>query len=154
MDPIKDYLRQRDIAYSETPEGDIFFRGKDERPMFIRAYEDGTYDWSVNDAGNDTNLLDYREPMRRSEVEVLDRIDGFWTQTQPGTLLLDTLGMVKRALDLGLTREQAEQTVIVAREGILAMHKSGMDAKEIKARFAEKLRHGGFPQAQPDRRAE
>lgn len=154
MDAVEDYLRQRGIAFSETPEGDILFRGRDGRPMFIRAHEDGTYDWSVNDAGNDTNLLDYRETMRRSEVEVLDRIDGFWTEAEPGNLLLDTLGMVERALALGLSREQAEHAVIVAREAILAMHKSGMDAKEIKVRFAEKLRHGGFPRAQPDRRVE
>lgn len=150
MHPIKDYLRQRGIAYSETAEGDIYFQGGDRRPMFIRAYDDGTYDWSVNDADINTNLLDYREPMRRSEVEVLERIDALLSKHEAGTLLLDTLGMVERALALGLSREQAEQAVSVAREAILAMHDSGMDAKEIRARFAEQPRHGGLPRAQPE----
>lgn len=136
-DPVKQALQERQVAFSELPNGDIFFRRSDGHGMYVRPHPDGSYDWSVNAALNDTNLMDFRAPERRSLRELIQRIDDFLGLVVSGSLVIDTLGLVQRSMEQGLSREQAENVVKVAREFALEMHESGMDAREIRSRFDE-----------------
>jgi len=52
-------------------------------------------------------------------------------------LILDTLGWVYKAMERGMTREQAEAAAIANRDFIRDMAAAGMEPEEIKQRFAE-----------------
>lgn len=145
MDAIKNHLQSREIGFVETAEGDLLFQRKDGQGMFVRSYQDGTYDWSVNEARNKTNLMDFRAPSKRSLNETLRRVDEFWDGKLPGRLVIDTLGIVQGAMALGLSREQAERAATAAGKLASDMHNAGLDAGEIRERFAGiegQLRHG------------
>lgn len=121
----------------ELPNGDVFFRRSDGQGMFLRAYSDGTYDWCVNAARNDTNLMDFRSREQHELREVLRRIDDFLGLIVWGDVVIDTLGLMRRLMAQGMTRKDAESFTQAARDFAQAMHASGMDANEIRNRFAE-----------------
>ena len=149
---LREALQERRVAYSELPNGDLFFRRADGQGMFVRPYSDGSYDWSVNAARNDTNLLDFRSPERHRPEEVLQRIDSFMGSVVSGPVFIDTLGMVRHSMDLGMSREEAERVATIARNLVLEMHEAGMDAHEIRNRFAEiheQLRRERLGSAEP-----
>ena len=137
MDRLRQYLRAHNVQFAELPNGDIFFRRSDGRGMYVRAYRDGTYDWCVNAARNDTNLMDFRPREQHELDEVLQRIDDFLGLIVWGDVVIDTLGLVRQSIAQGMTREDAERVVEATRNFALAMHESGMDAKEIRNRFVE-----------------
>ncbi len=134
---LQEALKQRQVAYSELPNGDVFFRRADGSGMFVRRHDDGSYDWSVNAARNDINLMDFRSPERHRPEEVLQRIDSFIGRAVSGRLFIDTLGIVRQSMEMGMSREEAERIATLARDLVLEMHGSGMDAHEIRNRFAE-----------------
>lgn len=136
-DLIKSALEAGNVAYSELSNGDIFFRRSDGDGMYVRAHGDGTYDWCVNVARNDTNLMDFRAAERHTVEETLHRIDDFVGLAVSGRVVIDTLGLVQQSMERGMTRETAERVAEHARDLILEMHASGMDAHEIKTRFTE-----------------
>jgi hypothetical protein len=135
MEPIRKHLQGGSGDYDETSAGDLFFQRHDGQGMYVRSFDDGTYDWSVNVARNDTNLMEFREPQKHRLEEVLQRIDDFLAGTVPGRLVLDTLGLVHRSMALGMSREEAERAAIATRDFIFEMHEAGMSADEIKRRF-------------------
>jgi len=137
MDRLRQHLRARDIQYSELPNGDVFFRRNDGQGMYVRAYEDGTFDWCVNAARNDTNLMDFRQREKHELEDVLQRIDDFLGLIVWGDVVIDTLGLVRDSIAQGMTRNDAEKIAEAARNFSKAMHESGMDAKEIRSRFGE-----------------
>ena len=130
-------LKDRQAEYSELPNGDIFFQRADGHGMFVRPYDDGSCDWSINAARTGPNLMDFRSPERHGAEEVLRRIDDFLGLVVSGPVVIDTLGLVKQSMKLGMSRERAEQIAKIAREMVLDMHNSGMNAGEIRTRFAE-----------------
>ena len=134
---IEKLLLRHGISPQETSNGDIFFRRNDGQGMYVRPHIDGDYDWSVNAAQNDTNLMDFRPPERHELGEVLYRMENFIVSAVPGRVVIDTLGLIRGSLALGMSREDAERAAEKAREFVLGMHESGMDAHEIKMRFAE-----------------
>ena len=52
-------------------------------------------------------------------------------------LILDTLGWVYKAMERGMTREQAEAAAIATRDFMREMEVAGMDGDQIKQRFVE-----------------
>ncbi|MGZ8322658.1 MAG: hypothetical protein ACXW3N_06070 [Rhodoplanes sp.] len=137
MERLRQHLRARNIEFSNLPDGDAFFRRSDGQGMYLRAYADGSYDWCVNAARNDTNLMDFRPRESHRLEEVIRRIDDFLDGTVWGSVILDTLGLVQPLMERGLSREDAEKAVEAARTFVLDMHKDGMDAGEIRNRFIE-----------------
>ena len=137
-DALKAALSARDVKFSELSNGDVFFRRPyDSQSMYIREDAEGTYDWSQNAARNDTNLLDFRATGKHDLSEVLRRVDDFLGLVVSGRIVIDTLGMVRQSMALGMGRENAERIAMVARDFAIEMHNSGMDAEEIKGRFEQ-----------------
>lgn len=135
-EPVKAALRERNVPFEERPDGDIFFvRNYDGRGMYVRSHEDGTYDWSIG-AGPRDPLMDYTAPERHDLEEVGRRIDDFLGLIVAGPLVIDTLSLVRRSMESGMGRETAEKVAHVARDLALKMHEAGMDAHEIRNRFA------------------
>ena len=134
---IQELLGKHGITPQVMANGDIFFRRNDGQGMYVRRYSDGAYDWSVNAALNDTNLMDFRPPERRELGELLYRMGNFIRFVVPGRVVIDTLGLIRDSLALGLSRDDAEKAAEKAREFVVDMHESGMDAHEIKMRFQE-----------------
>lgn len=52
-------------------------------------------------------------------------------------LNLDTLGWVYKAMERGMTREQAEAAAMATRDFIRDMEAAGMEGEEIRQRFGE-----------------
>ena len=105
--------------------------------MYVRQNPDGSLDWSINDARNDTNLMDFRHRNHHALATAIQRIDDFLGHVVFGRVMIDTLGMVKQCMDLGMSRENAERIVMAARSFAMGMHESGMDAEEIRDKFEE-----------------
>lgn len=137
MDRLRQHLRARNIQFAELPNGDFFFRRNDGQGMYVRAFRDGTFDWCVNAARNDANLMDFRQREQHELEEVLQRIDDFLGLIVWGDVVIDTLGLVRQSIAQGMTRKDAEKVAEAARNFALAMHESGMDANEIRNRFSE-----------------
>jgi hypothetical protein len=137
IDRVKQHLHARSVRFSELHGGDIFFRRSDGQGMYVREYPDGTYDWCVNAARNDTNLMDFRPRESHRVEEVISRIDHFLDLTVWGDVVLDTLTLVQPLMEKGMSREEAEKAVEAARTFALKMHEKGMDAREIRNRFTE-----------------
>ncbi len=134
---LRKSLDARDVACTEMPNGDFFFRRRDGQGMYVRPHPDGTYDWSVNAAENHTNLMDFRAPERHELAEVLGRVEDFLDSVVSGRVVIDTLGLVQGSVALGMSVDEAERFAETARGFVIEMHESGMDAHEIKTRFDE-----------------
>jgi hypothetical protein len=134
---LKQQLQARNIQFAELANGDVFLRRNDGQGMYVRAFQDGTYDWCVNAARNDTNLMDFRAREQYELKDVLRRVDDFLGRIVWGDVVIDTLGLVRQSIAEGMTRGDAEKLAEAARNFALAMHESGMDAKEIRNRFTE-----------------
>jgi len=137
MDRLRQHLLARNVRFEELPNGDVFFRRSDGQGMYVRAYNDGTFDWCVNAARNDTNLMDFRSRERHDPKEALQRIDDFLGLIVWGEVVIDTLGLVRDSIAKGMSPKEAEKVAEAARNFSRAMHDSGMDASEIRNRFAE-----------------
>jgi hypothetical protein len=81
--------------------------------------------------------MDYRPRERHGLEEALQRVDDFIGLIVFGHVVIDTLGLVQQSMAQGMSRENAEKVAEAARNFALAMHESGMDAEEIRNRFAE-----------------
>jgi hypothetical protein len=137
-DALKTALEARGVKFKELANGDVFFRRPhDEQSMYVRRHDDGTYDWSQNAARSDTNVMDFRRPEHHALTEVLRRVDDFLGLIVSGRVVIDTLGMVRKSMERGMGRANAERIAAVARNFALEMHESGMDADEIRTRFEE-----------------
>ncbi|NJO54565.1 MAG: hypothetical protein HC829_06745 [Bacteroidales bacterium] len=137
MDRLKQQMLARNIEFSELATGDLFLRRGDGQGMYVRADDEGTFDWCVNVARNDLNLMDFRKREQHDLDEVLRRIDDFLGSIVFGDVVIDTLGLVRQSMAQGMTRQEAENAAAAARNFAQAMHASGMDASEIRNRFAE-----------------
>ena len=136
-EPIKTALKERDVPFEERANGDVFFvRPQDGVGMYVRSLDDVSYDWSVG-AGPDDPLMDYRAPEHHDLRQTVQRIETFLAQIVPGAIMIDTLEIARRSMELGMEREAAERLARGAADYASQMNDAGMDAHEIRNRFGE-----------------